>query len=289
MDVSLVCPNRESRSGRGSGAPPTMAATALRCRSGGTGSPTSAATRRHSSACQRRSPSSTDPAPSRSAPDVQSSSSWGRCAAYEANSPATRRATDQRRSRRMSRSSPSRCWPRCRARVRHHGSSRQESTTRSTDQTRRSGSQGSLASVPVRSTTREAGLRNRTPAQTPSVTSRAGRRGGAKAAGSTSVRRLLPGRPPHLRRTDRRWAPPAAQRDCRQGDRSAAPHEPSSPRPHPSERVAQTGRPAGMPRPPGQIRLVVRRVCPSRRLRQREPARPGEGRSWHASGPVRTR
>ena len=53
--VSLVCPKRESRSGSGSAAPPTIAATTSRCRSVGVGAPTSAATRLHSSACQRRS------------------------------------------------------------------------------------------------------------------------------------------------------------------------------------------------------------------------------------------
>ncbi len=107
-------------------------------------------------------------APSVSRPSRQSVTSAGRCTAYAAISPARRRATDQRRSRRSSASCPERPWPRWWARVAHHGSSSEASMAPSSGQTSRSGSHGSSRSRSSSSETSERGVRNRTPAQMPS-------------------------------------------------------------------------------------------------------------------------
>ena len=65
---------------------------------------------------------------------------------------------------------PRRCakWPKCVASVRHHGSSRLQSITSSSGHVIASGDHGSSSTVPVTSAISEPGLRNATPAHTPS-------------------------------------------------------------------------------------------------------------------------
>ena len=92
----------------------------------------------------------------------------GRCPAYDAKSPASRRATEKRRPSRRSASSPVSPCPRCRARVAAHGSSRQASSTSRSGQASASGAHGSSSRAPVISATSEPGDRNSTAAQTPS-------------------------------------------------------------------------------------------------------------------------
>ena len=91
---SRVWPKRDNRGGRSRSSPPDRRrSTVSACRTSGGVVPTWTRSRRHSSACQRRSGSSGPPAPSVSRPSRQSVTSAGRCTAYDANSPASRRAT----------------------------------------------------------------------------------------------------------------------------------------------------------------------------------------------------
>ena len=92
---SRVCPKRDNRSGRSRPAPPSRRSSRARaCRRSGAGTSTWASRRRHSSGCQARSSSSGAPAPSVSRPSRQSVTRVGRWTAYEAKSPASRRATE---------------------------------------------------------------------------------------------------------------------------------------------------------------------------------------------------
>ena len=81
-----------SRGGRSLGPARSRSSVAV-CRWCGCGAATVSARARHSGGCQARSPSSGPPSPSVASPADQSTSSCGRCAAYDANRPASRRAT----------------------------------------------------------------------------------------------------------------------------------------------------------------------------------------------------
>ena len=140
-------------------------------------------------------------------------------------------------------SSPASKWPRWVASVRHHGSSRLSSITSSSGHTMASGDHGSSSTVPVISAISERGLRNATPAQTPSAPS------------------------PRPRMCDSRWlshrsTPLRAgpRRAPRRTGRAAA-SDSSAPRPSASRSV----RSARWSEAPSGVRL--RRPC--RRLRRR--------------------
>ena len=90
-----VCPKSDSRGGRSRPSPPLRSRSSVSVwRTSGGSPPTRFTRRRHSSACHRRSSSSLCPAPSRSWPSRQSVTSRGRWTAYDAKSPAMRRATE---------------------------------------------------------------------------------------------------------------------------------------------------------------------------------------------------
>ena len=76
---SRVCPKRESLGGRSRSSPPARRrATVSAWRTSGGATSTTSRSRRHSSACQRRSPSRSPPAPSESRPARHSASRSGR-------------------------------------------------------------------------------------------------------------------------------------------------------------------------------------------------------------------
>ena len=90
-----VWPKSDRRAGRSSSvAPARSAATVAAWRTSGGSASTRGSSRRHSSACQARSSSSGEPAPSVSRPSRQSVTSCGRCTAYDAKRWASRMATE---------------------------------------------------------------------------------------------------------------------------------------------------------------------------------------------------
>ena len=185
-----VCPNRDRRAGRSN--PPGSArsrSTTAACRTCGGSASTRSARARHSGGCHARSAGTARPQPSVSRPAAQSATSAGRWAAYPAISRASRRATESRRPRRRSPSSPGIPCPRCWASSAAHGSSRLASIAASSGQVSASGAHGSSSRVPVTSANSERGERRSTPAHTPSSCPAAPRRWLSRCASQRSTPR----------------------------------------------------------------------------------------------------